>query len=683
MPVHQVPEDGRLDLYVYNEATAWTLSSRKLIEDCPVSEDESWDAATSGGRLMAQTLYQDDAFHARIVLGELSEEEQHEWLGRASWWLQIPDGVLVLAAGGEFSWGWTEDFEEDEFVHQVAVPPGRYRVDIYTTLTGVNGLWALERAGQKEALGTWWRRTRPDEPMPAWLQFLLLENLATDPGHASEWDGWSSARHHALMDTVEKGAWIDWIVQLRPLQGEPPKKLPELDEGCFTEPELRIPERCPRGIAGNPVNGEEFDDEPPPEPVNVIERVLDCVPEPLSGGPVELAAEEIEVAARLGWFANRDVDGELLFEGPELGYWAEEHVPADDCFLRTATDGRFRIGFSESESVDDLLHRLHRLGPACAALPDGTSLELVMAGADEKIGSVRLVGLFQQGSWQIEQAWPVTDASTLRAALELAREADGPTVQALDPVELQGIRERWRDEGMQRVAPLVIDGLSIGHDEGGRFTYLIAATVFAVRFGHTWPCAQPEDPLAEVDLDDDSDHFEILAELGLPSTEPLLKAESGRDYFDLPEDDIPGEVSHATESLMHDFLAAGALHVGDLACSFSPGILIRGMADKKARWYGTIMVAPFVGTITEAYTRFEDGSSLTSTTNPFPGGSVEGSVIAWNLLAAETSPKNLIASHLEAIRLHAEKHRTEAVLIRQNLLGLCEAIEEFLVRRTG
>ncbi len=684
--MHEPDATGRIDLYVYNEATAWTLSSERLVTEDPIPEDESFDAALRAGRLVAQGIYQDDPFNARIVLGDLNGQESSEWIGRASWWLQVPDGVLVLAAGGEFAWGMAEDLEGEEFIHRVAVPPGNYQVDVYTTLTGINGLSALERAGPGEPLGAWWRRTRPGQEIPGWMQFLLYEGLAADPGHEADWRNWSDSRYRRLMESVEKTRLLDWIIQLRPLAGQPPapESVPELDEGCFYEPALRIPATCPAGIVAAVVNPPEECLDEPEEPVDALARVEGCERAPIVGGPVTLPAADLYLLARIAWFANRDAEAELLVDGENLGYWVEEQLDPGAVHVRTAPDRRFRLGFTPNEGVHDMVARLQELGSALAALPDGSSLELVTAaGDDSEYGKMRLAGRVSGGDWTILEAFPETGAPEIEAALRLAREAAGDTLTLQEEAEQEAVLERWRDEGMQRVAPLEAGNLVLSHDEGGRFTYLVAATVFAIRHGETWPCPEPEDPLAELPAEFGDDPDAALVEMELPETDPLLQADSGRAYFELDEDDIPPAVLERTQSLHDDFLAAGAVAVGDLVCSFSPGVLIRGFADRQAQWFGTIMVAPYMPIMPEAYTTFVDGSSITTTTNPSPGGSAAGSRIHWNIVPTDAGLGQVLAAHGECVRKFASEHATEPVLIRQNLLALCEAIEAFLVRRTG
>ncbi|NNM34532.1 MAG: hypothetical protein HKO53_15745, partial [Gemmatimonadetes bacterium] len=129
--------------------------------------------------------------------------------------------------------------------------------------------------------------------------------------------------------------------------------------------------------------------------------------------------------------------------------------------------------------------------------------------------------------------------------------------------------------------------------------------------------------------------------------------------------------------------AGGAVRLGDLVCSLNPSVLIRGVAEKRARYYGTLLIAPFVGVVAEAYSRFQDGSSLTTTTNAFPGGGAPEAKIHWNPIAPGTAPSGVVEAHLAAVEEHVVRHDTTVTPVRQNLLSLAEAIEEFLVRRTG
>jgi hypothetical protein len=72
-----------------------------------------------------------------FVLGDLTEEEENQWVGKLSWKLNIPCGKLVLLCGGvdegELAHAISGDPPEEhyEIFQVIEVPPDEYLVEIY------------------------------------------------------------------------------------------------------------------------------------------------------------------------------------------------------------------------------------------------------------------------------------------------------------------------------------------------------------------------------------------------------------------------------------------------------------------------------------------------------------------------------------------------------------------------
>src|SRR5512135_806919 len=90
-------EEGRLDFHVYNEATAFARSSEERTR--VVARANQWERAVKQGRFLPVGLLQDDSFVLRVATGDLRPQETEEWVGRLAGVLDLPDGVLVVAAG--------------------------------------------------------------------------------------------------------------------------------------------------------------------------------------------------------------------------------------------------------------------------------------------------------------------------------------------------------------------------------------------------------------------------------------------------------------------------------------------------------------------------------------------------------------------------------------------------------
>jgi len=173
---------------------------------------------------------------AVIVVGDLTPQEEAEWIGRIRAWLHIPCGEFVLLGGGL-----EEDFEsavqnpeaDPSFINfcKFTVDPGKYLVEIFAFVASMSVNVAWDGMGMhpwtqsKEAIAAWWETTRGGQPHAPWVEAFLNGYAASD----------------ALQT-------LSYLIRLAPLQEEVP--LPPLDNasnwcGIF---EWRKPALCPLGI---------------------------------------------------------------------------------------------------------------------------------------------------------------------------------------------------------------------------------------------------------------------------------------------------------------------------------------------------------------------------------------------------------------------------------------------------
>lgn len=126
-----------------------------------------------------------------IVLGELTEEEEHDWIGRFSWKLNIPCGKFTILCGGG---------DESEFAHAVSgnppepnyqifqvieVPPGEYLVEVYAYLSSMTVQLSLQEYDkdwnlqENEVLRQWYQEHRPGCSSVGYI--IRLVPLETEP----------------------------------------------------------------------------------------------------------------------------------------------------------------------------------------------------------------------------------------------------------------------------------------------------------------------------------------------------------------------------------------------------------------------------------------------------------------------------------------------------------------------
>lgn len=197
-----------------------------------------WKELTLQNAVMMMSLYQDDGYTVRVVMGDLTEEEKSEWTSKVSWNLNLESGEMVISGVcDEDLEEYLEDFGDGETVTDcqlgciVKIPQGKYRVDVYSyppnDLAG--GWMAIEdRRSFRACFGKdseipyekpldYFRRTRPNEIAPAWIA----------EGYEDAW-------------------FLDFVIRLSPLSDAPLTSKFE-DDGCLLW-EYRKPEICPIGI---------------------------------------------------------------------------------------------------------------------------------------------------------------------------------------------------------------------------------------------------------------------------------------------------------------------------------------------------------------------------------------------------------------------------------------------------
>lgn len=179
-----------IDSSFFNDGHWYTLTSQSLGGMSPDALSEELDDGTGEKihHLMKQGVCLPLAFDAdcamdlytRFVVGDLSEREEAEWIGRVQASLHIPDGQFTLIAGGM-----PEHFEDvvnnegDGFV-TVEVEPGDYLLEVYAYLGSYTVNMHFEhpddydtedpaKAPSAVFLKSWWRQSRGDTPEPAWL----------------------------------------------------------------------------------------------------------------------------------------------------------------------------------------------------------------------------------------------------------------------------------------------------------------------------------------------------------------------------------------------------------------------------------------------------------------------------------------------------------------------------------
>ncbi|NIP60856.1 MAG: hypothetical protein GWM92_20580 [Gemmatimonadetes bacterium] len=119
--------------------------------------------------------------------------------------------------------------------------------------------------------------------------------------------------------------------------------------------------------------------------------------------------------------------------------------------------------------------------------------------------------------------------------------------------------------------------------------------------------------------------------------------------------------------------------LGDFVLDRFGGVQVRGWAGAGLPFHGIVHKSAFSGLTVDLYTRFDDGTSLTTSTIAAPEDPEHG---IFRRSRAGGSVEELHETHMEALAEHAEAGRAP-VEPGTTRLGVIEAIDEFLARQQG
>jgi hypothetical protein len=175
--------------------------------------------------------------NAIVAIGDLTPEQDQEWIGKISSWLNIPCGKLVVVCGG----GDSADFERAisgeppdphfECFQMIDIPSGEYLVELYAYISSMTVDFYFDENNhdfrKDEPLIDWFNRTRPGMNLPLWLQCYQKQGFIGE-----------------LSDRL-----ISYILRVKPLDQQE-LKIPDLvpEIGWCGEFQLRRPHLCPLGI---------------------------------------------------------------------------------------------------------------------------------------------------------------------------------------------------------------------------------------------------------------------------------------------------------------------------------------------------------------------------------------------------------------------------------------------------
>jgi predicted DNA-binding WGR domain protein len=622
----------RKDLYVYNEATGFTITSRRIGGKGWDGGGKEWMKGVRNGDLIPIELVQDDPFVMRVVVGgELDAQEAAEWVGRLDWKLRVPDGNLVVCGGAEYIMEAFADEEDSfmaEYLRHVKIPRGEYRASVYMYMGGVNGRACMQAArggDEPDPLGEWFRRSRPGEKFPAWLHNACVIDPSEDPGHENEWKG---------VERIEdpNKYYVDFLLHLVPLEPGAEVAMPQLsgeggDAGWFANPnECRVPDTIPLGIVAHDVIGVPKKADPDAvHPLDVFQYTQDFARSPLDGGPVEVRVDALQQLFRVPWFCHAWSAPQMKIELPNGAVFeAGERIPN---VLITRAGDTLNVGIQSDGGQSSGVRTLAEVSRRLAALPDGSVVELDAAYGSEKelkkerpMGLHRYRGTVRAGMLRVEETFPAVAAGRLAAALALSGQVDsGDAIDAGDPALRTKVLALLKKHAFFDDNPAVPRGatsIAMEAPEPVMLNY-VAAEVFKFGFKDAWRILDLDDE-EDDDEDEDAETTKADAASNMPPRpargETLLEAPK-RAYNLSDAAGMGPEARKRIADVETALLPLGFAFVADITFTELQYGLIRAYARPGGSAWAALTLGSYGRGSFEFVEFFNDGASLTTTDN--------------------------------------------------------------------
>jgi hypothetical protein len=467
------------------------------------------------------------------------------------------------------------------------------------------------------------------------------------------------------------GEWDDWV---RQAEAPPPPPEPE-------------PQPMP-----------EVPSEPPPEPVDLFGPVLAIIEllglTPVADGPFALPLDDLTL---IRFFV------EALSIYDTAGVVLTVTLPRDFDRTRLPAPSGDRPGTVElnAEGFRCAMHNhlwlsqrdlTNQLGEGLAHLlyhlPDGSTIDLAFALADKPALNQRYRGPVNGGQWQISETYPPLTREALAGAMDLARYAAGDSEkhELRDEAEAEAVVELARrdpnmwDMKVQRKGRMVwCKSDVVGH---------LPKVIFRHRFAAHWDVAAHDREAAQ-----QYQHYQEMkrkmrragAEAARRRAAPhddevLLQGRCGvywrSDFARL--DQLEQETREKIDTAL---AGLGFQHIGDLVAKKQRDMVLRTYASNDGLSYAILMAKRIMYQGYEFFSRFADGSTLTTTTNGASESQPELGVYA--KVHPGLEPAALYEKHCWGIERFRVRKGTEPVPLEPTLLGVAWEFDRLLARRTG
>lgn len=269
------------------------LSSEEIADILSTEPQPQLKALIAAGVLMPIIVPDKHALSdLQIVLGDLPEQVEQEWVGRFASRLNVPCGQLLILSDGCCQEDWDNALlhkpAEEKFYDFVEIPPGEYVAELFAFVN--SGSAKDSFLPDSHEFANWFEESRPGMEMPPFVKFMcaydkideepftkqvesMRSAIANSSGHEKELllKGWevfgpgleAAAKREAenkkvppfskaisKNEKVEIEKYINYLLRLRPITpNQPATDLTpafswfEVENMTFRKPEL-----CPLGV---------------------------------------------------------------------------------------------------------------------------------------------------------------------------------------------------------------------------------------------------------------------------------------------------------------------------------------------------------------------------------------------------------------------------------------------------
>ena len=413
-------------------------------------------------------------------------------------------------------------------------------------------------------------------------------------------------------------------------------------------------------------------------------RAAEVEPEPVAGGPVVVPVEEALGLQTVAWACGEYVATVLTARLPEGAAVGAEPRHDHMAWVREE-EGVVTIssGYALPIAWDRGFDELH---PILRALPDGTKLEVATVaqldedeeeGPKEQAAAHVYRGSVEGARWRIGEAYPVVEAATLESALELVGQLrDGGGIEAATEAEADAVVAAVRQQPLYAGVYVRRDGLRLSLE-----TELDLPTLALMFFRHRYSDTWDLESWAVEQQAQFEDLMEFMPDVAtLEPGEVILEGKQAvfhrADIAELDE-----AHSAAVEEATSELQRLGFECLGDATASVAQGVLLRGYAGDDGVTYGMSLQAVDGQHYTDLYSRFADGSSLTTTTNY--DAEARPDVGIFMRVYEDLDRPALLEKHRDGLRRFQEHRGTQPIPAEPTLEGLAEAIDEWLVRNAS